>query len=72
MAQIISAQFHYMALLINLLVYSTYTENLVCVILVAFLFSCSLYWISPRPNDSSSLTNEKDHHYFLNSADVCW
>ena len=22
--------------------------------------------------DSSSLTNEKDHHYFLNSADVCW
>ena len=23
-------------------------------------------------NDSSSLTNEKDHHYFLNSADVCW
>ena len=20
----------------------------------------------------SSLTNEKDHHYFLNSADVCW
>ena len=18
------------------------------------------------------LTNEKDHHYFLNSADVCW
>ena len=21
--------------------------------------------------DSSSLTNEKDHHYFLNSADVC-
>ena len=24
------------------------------------------------PYDSSSLTNEKDHHYFLNSADVCW
>ena len=24
------------------------------------------------PFDSSSLTNEKDHHYFLNSADVCW
>ena len=23
-------------------------------------------------HDSSSLTNEKDHHYFLNSADVCW
>ena len=23
-------------------------------------------------SDSSSLTNEKDHHYFLNSADVCW
>ena len=23
-------------------------------------------------DDSSSLTNEKDHHYFLNSADVCW
>ena len=23
-------------------------------------------------NDSSSLTNEKDHRYFLNSADVCW
>ena len=22
--------------------------------------------------ESSSLTNEKDHHYFLNSADVCW
>ena len=22
--------------------------------------------------DSSSLTDEKDHHYFLNSADVCW
>ena len=22
--------------------------------------------------DSSSLTNEKDHHYFLNSADGCW
>ena len=40
----------YTSLLINLLVYSTYTENLVCVILVAFLFSYSLYWISPRPN----------------------
>ena len=39
-----------MVLLINLLVYSTYTENLVCVILVMFLFSYSLYWISPRPN----------------------
>ena len=26
----------------------------------------------PRGCDSSSLTNEKDHHYFLNSADVCW
>ena len=26
---------------------------------------------TPDP-DSSSLTNEKDHHYFLNSADVCW
>ena len=25
-----------------------------------------------RKDDSSSLTNEKDHHYFLNSADVCW
>ena len=25
-----------------------------------------------RGHDSSSLTNEKDHHYFLNSADVCW
>ena len=23
-------------------------------------------------SDSSSLTNEKDHHYFLNCADVCW
>ena len=41
---------HYGVLLINLLVYSTYTENLVCVILVMFLFSYSLYWISPRPN----------------------
>ena len=40
----------YKHLLINLLVYSTYTENLVCVILVMFLFSYSLYWISPRPN----------------------
>ena len=32
-------------------------------------------WISQilKPHyDSSSLTNEKDHHYFLNSADVCW
>ena len=28
--------------------------------------------ISYEDNDSSSLTNEKDHHYFLNSADVCW
>ena len=27
--------------------------------------------LAPR-HDSSSLTNEKDHHYFLNSADVCW
>ena len=27
---------------------------------------------SYNTNDSSSLTNEKDHHYFLNSADVCW
>ena len=27
------------------------------------------YW---HDGDSSSLTNEKDHHYFLNSADVCW
>ena len=25
-----------------------------------------------QTHDSSSLTNEKDHHYFLNSADVCW
>ena len=25
-----------------------------------------------RMADSSSLTNEKGHHYFLNSADVCW
>ena len=40
----------YSHLLINLLVYSTYTENLICVILVMFLFSYSLYWISPRPN----------------------
>ena len=40
----------YYGLLINLLVYNTYTENLVCVILVTFLFSYSLYWISPRPN----------------------
>ena len=38
----------YTCLLINLLVYSTYTENLVCVILVMFLFSYSVYWISPR------------------------
>ena len=37
-------------LLINLLVYSTYMEILVSVILVTFLFSYSLYWISPRPN----------------------
>ena len=28
--------------------------------------------ISDPSPDSSSLTNEKDHHYFLNSADVCW
>ena len=28
--------------------------------------------LSSRYSDSSSLTNEKDHHYFLNSADVCW
>ena len=33
----------------------------------------SLYIRKTCPcNDSSSLTNEKDHHYFLNSADVCW
>ena len=31
----------------------------------------SLYIILLK-GDSSSLTNEKDHHYFLNSADVCW
>ena len=30
------------------------------------LFSISFVY------DSSSLTYEKDHHYFLNSADVCW
>ena len=29
-------------------------------------------WLTHTKNDSSSLTNEKDHHYFLNSADVCW
>ena len=28
--------------------------------------------IKEKKSDSSSLTNEKDHHYFLNSADVCW
>ena len=28
--------------------------------------------IASVTRDSSSLTNEKDHHYFLNSADVCW
>ena len=36
--------------IINLLVYSAYTENVVCGILVPLLFSYSLYWISPRPN----------------------
>ena len=29
-------------------------------------------WPECSKDDSSSLTNEKDHHYFLNSADVCW
>ena len=35
------------------------------------LLSFNKYLISTL-TDSSSLTNEKDHHYFLNSADVCW
>ena len=46
--------------------------------LQSFKFSCIVQWkmLSQVPDyintDSSSLTNEKDHHYFLNSADVCW
>ena len=38
-----------------------------------FLIHVVLLFNTCNPHqDSSSLTNEKDHHYFLNSADVCW
>ena len=36
------------------------------------IYNCSAPGLSILTVDSSSLTNEKDHHYFLNSADVCW
>ena len=35
------------------------------------VFWCYIFYLL-NYGDSSSLTNEKDHHYFLNSADVCW